>query len=122
VFPGAPRKLVVLLSILIALRLLFALLEPGVLALSLLKVGFLAFFAWRVLLGKESAAKVLAILLLLGAALDTFDLLRFSHTTPWVLAFLVLPLFHAGVALYIFRSKAVSQFLAKRAFALPYAP
>jgi hypothetical protein len=122
-FPGAPRTLVVLLALVVGLRLLLALLTPGAIVFSLLKVGLLAFFSWQALHGKENAAKVLSILLLIGAALDGYSLLgAVMSGALWAVAFLALPAFHAGVAAYIFRSQAVRNFFATTAFPRAYAP
>jgi hypothetical protein len=87
---------------------------------SLLKMGLLILFAWNALQGKESAAKGLAILLLLGAFLDAFGLFRASAQQPVILVLLILPLFHVGVAIYIFRSKVVREFFGQRTYASRY--
>jgi len=122
-FPGAPRTLVVLLVLVVSLRLLFSLLTPGAIVFPLLKVGLLAFFSWQALHGKESAAKVLSVLLLIGAALDVYSLVGAAMAGAlWALAFLALPIFHAGVATYIFRSRAVKSFFNAKAFPPAYVP
>ena len=122
-FPDAPRTLVVLLATVVLLRLGFALLEGSLISFSLLQVGFLAFFSWQALRGRESAAKVLAALLLLGAALDSYAIVRLmAQRGYFVAAFLLIPAFHITVAAYIFFSKDARTFFEKRAFVSPYAP
>jgi hypothetical protein len=117
-FSGAPRRFVILIAVVLGLRLLFALAEPGSFVFSLVKMTLLLVFAWQALLGKESAAKGLAVLLLLGAALDGFGLIRFAMAgQPWALLFMVFPIFHIGVAAYIFRSKALEEFFSAKAYA-----
>lgn len=116
-FSGAPRVLVALLITVLILQLAFALLSPGSLILPLMKVALLAVFTFQVLDGKESAAKVLAILMLIGAALDVFSLVPLIGAgSGWAFVFLAFPAFNAGVALYIFRSDTVRRFLAERAY------
>ena len=122
-FPGAPRTLVVLLGLVVALRLILVLIAPGPIVFSLLQVGLIGFFSWQALHGKEGAAKVLSILLLIGAALDIFAVVgALAAGLLFGAIFLAVPAFHIGVAIYVFRSQAVKAFFAKAAYAQSYAP
>jgi hypothetical protein len=91
--------------------------------LPVIQDAFIGFVSWQALRGKESAAKALAVLLLLGAALDTFALIgAVSSGARAALIFLAIPLFHVGVAAYVFRSHAVKQFFVSKARSGMYAP
>ena len=64
-----------------------------------------------------------AALLLLGAAFDSYAIVRLmAQRGYFVAAFLLIPAFHITVAAYIFFSKDVRAFFEKRAFVSPYAP
>lgn len=107
----APKPLLVLLVIILLVRLLFALVSPGPVFLSLFPVAVFGFFAWWGIRGKESSAKVLAVLLLVGTAINLYQLSQVA-AEEWYIAIIVLPivLLESATAVYIFRSKALREF------------
>ena len=121
-FRDAPRPLVTLFGVLLVLRLLLAFVTPGAIVFALLKVGLLALFCWKALQSKESAAKGLSILLLIGAALDIHTLLGgLAAGLPVAYVLLAFPLYQVGLAAYVFRSKAVKAFFAANAYSGSFA-
>ena len=110
---NAPRRFKVLLGIIIAIRILVALVDDRTFMFRFFPLILIGFYMWKALTGKESAAKILAILLILGALLDIFGLVVAAmSTTPWALIFLPYEFLLIGTAIYIFRSKELSEFYA----------
>lgn len=109
----APRRLKILLGIIITFRVLIAIADDRTFLLRFFPLMLLAFYMWKALSGKESAAKILAIFLTIGALIDTYALVVSAMaTTPWVLIFLPYEFLLIGTAVYIFRSKQLSEFYA----------
>lgn len=110
-FKKSPRTLRVLLSIFFIFGLLEVFFTPGTPVFPLLKLVLATFMIWKALSGKESAAKVIAIYLLIAAVLHTYLIIQMTAEEGlialiefWLVALEVF------TAAYIFFSRSVREF------------